>query len=517
MGKLFKNELILFLGIFLLGAFLRLYHLDFPLGLHGDEAWTGIEAQRILATGSIGIWSPGAYGQIAVPFYWTAFIFKFFGASLMSLRFSFTILTVLSLPFFYLFVKELFGKKIALISFFLFCCSRIFIHFGHIAYSVVFLPLFPTLYFFQLMMKRKKVIFAIATGFFLGTAMYGYVGLRLLPVFVGIFFLYTLVSKKFAKVYIKQIVVCFFTFVVVIFPIILFAISQPENFWSRANSISLFSSGGLIHELNGKPNTQWNRIMVFVTSMEKTAGMFNFRGDNDSQDNNDALPVFDLFTGIFFLAGIVIQLKKIKNEQSIFLFLLFLLFLTGSVFTVDAPNFRRVQPAIASAYIFVAIGLIGIEKIAKRFLPSQKNVFVFLLIIATGVIGIVNIDYYFTKQGISSQTKTIFSYRLVKVANVLHTLPQPLYVFFYSDSKSYSYETLRFLVSDIPGENDSKQFGTFSLINTHPFRHVAYVFFPEYEDTFVHVQKMYPGGQASVIQDTDNTLLFYLYFLPSTI
>src|SRR5438045_9389623 len=102
-----KYDFWIFVGIFLLGVCLRLYHLDYPLGLHGDEAWSGIEARRILQTGWIGVWSPSALGQPTAPFYWTALIFKLFGGNLITLRFSFAIELILVLPFFYLIVKEL--------------------------------------------------------------------------------------------------------------------------------------------------------------------------------------------------------------------------------------------------------------------------------------------------------------------------------------------------------------------------------------------------------------------------
>src|SRR5436309_2066706 len=82
-----KKELFSLLGIVLLAAFLRLYALDiYPAGFHGDEAWTGLEARRILTEGTIGVWSIAANGQPALPFYWTAFIFSLFDSTIATTR-----------------------------------------------------------------------------------------------------------------------------------------------------------------------------------------------------------------------------------------------------------------------------------------------------------------------------------------------------------------------------------------------------------------------------------------------
>src|SRR3569833_4235214 len=57
-------EVAAILSVLAIAVFLRAFELTtLPHGLHGDEAATGLEAQRILREGWIGLYSPLALGR----------------------------------------------------------------------------------------------------------------------------------------------------------------------------------------------------------------------------------------------------------------------------------------------------------------------------------------------------------------------------------------------------------------------------------------------------------------------
>lgn len=511
MKKVDKNELIVFLLIFLLGAFLRLYRLDYPLGLHGDEAWTGIEAQRILKEGWIGIWSSSALGQVTLPFYWTAFIFKIFGESLITLRLSFALLNVVALPFFYFVVRLLFNKQVAIVSFFLLAVSRIFIHFSHTAptHALFLVPLFPTLFLLLLAFRTRGRLHAVLAGFFLGISQYFYFGLRILPFFLLILIICQSFQKDFLKKNISNIILIFAVSLLTFLPLGLYFINHTDALFARS-SITLLSSNGIQHARASEYGTL-DYSLIFVEQIKKALSMFLIKGDG--QENYKALPVLDIVSGIFFVMGLLISLKAIKRGSFLFLFLWFIIFLTGTIFTVDAPSFRRVQPSIVASYIFAALGIVGTyHRLRNRF---AKTIFLpLLLIFYLTFVAWTNISN-FTKQAITAETKSAFAYPLIliRIAEYLRSLPQPLYVYFYSSRWPYSYETLRFLTSNIPGEDLYKEFESYSLHNAanNMNTNVVYIFLPEYLDSFYQIQHLYAGGVQKVFKDIDGTLLFTSY------
>lgn len=511
MSRFTKNEFLFFLCIFILGAFLRLYHLDYPLGLHGDEALTGLEASKILKEGPISIWSSSSFGQASFPLYWTAFIFKFFGKNIYSLRLSFTLLSVISLPFFYFSVRCLFSKNIALLAFFLFSIARVPVHFSHIAYASYLMPFLPAIFFLILALKENKMRYFILSGVFVGLSPYFYQGLRIFPIFIILFLFYKFFKKSLSKKYLVNLIIFFITSFVFFLPLGRYSLLHPDTYWSRTESISIFSKQGLKHiQTSYYGNSSFVRILF--KQIKKTGSMFILKGDGDSQDNNQNLPLLDPLSGFFFIIGFCFLLLRSRNDPTIFLYLWFFIFLTGSIFTVDAPNFRRIQPSIAASYVFVALGIIYIYNYLK---PLSKLNHILNLLIAMILVVVTwnNISTYFGQQAISSETKSAFSYQLVKASEFINTIPNS-YVYFYSARWSYHYETLRFLLHDIPGEDRSSQFGTYSLINNNFGKTVVYLFLPDYQDSFFQVQKMYPNGRTIIKKDTDKTILFYSYIIP---
>ena len=108
---LHRWELLLVLLCTGVAAFLRIYRLaDLPPGLHGDEAWTGLDALRIIDEGWIGPYVGSALGQPTGPLYFTAFVFKLSHASLFTLRLSMAILGVATVPLAYLLFRVGFGR-----------------------------------------------------------------------------------------------------------------------------------------------------------------------------------------------------------------------------------------------------------------------------------------------------------------------------------------------------------------------------------------------------------------------
>lgn len=520
MAKFSKKELVIFIGLILLGAVLRLYRLDaYPAGFHGDEGITGLEAKRIIEYGYIGFWSPGALGQAALPFYWTAIFFKIFGESINTARLSFALLTVFWIPFFYLLVRLISSKTTAVVATFLLITGSTPLAFSRRAdFVAMSLSFFPAIFFFLLSLKTNKRIYFILAGIFIGLSYHMYASYWITPIILGVFTIYQILTlkKEFLRKYAKNFALLLVVYFCIASPMIIFAINHPNDIFSRSRMISIFSPQGANHARSYLGNNA-TTFDIFLHNAKATLGMFHLTNDPDSWNNFNNNPLFYPLTGTFFILGLIYCLRKFRDKQFFLIYSFFIIFLFGSIITIDAPNFRRAQPSIYIAYIFVGLGLSVVYDLFLRYFHRFKKIIFVSGVLIVSSIGAYNSWLYFTKYAASQEAKYILSYQLVQISKFLHTLPQDSYVYFYSNRWSYHYEAMRFLLPNIEGEDRSSQFGTYSITNISPKKTLVYLFLPDYADSLPLVQKKYPNGKAIVSKDEDSSILFYAYIIPKNL
>ena len=191
------HNLLLIIAAFI-GAFLRFFELkNFPYGLHGDEAWTGIRAEFIHYNGWIGFFdSTHSIGQWALPEYATV-PFLAINDPILIVRLPSAIAGTLSLIFFYLFLRNTLSKWPALFGL---CMLAIFP--VHILLSRVGFPPMMGFFFFsaglwsfskaaisvQRNARREKLLWSAMAGVLcaLGSISYGAIPVVTVPLFLGL-------------------------------------------------------------------------------------------------------------------------------------------------------------------------------------------------------------------------------------------------------------------------------------------------------------------------------------------
>lgn len=132
---------LLALILALAAAFPRLVYLDrFPPGLQGDEAWMGLEAQRIGEEWWIGTWTPAGWGQPTGAFYVPGLLFRWLPQNVITLRASMALLGILTVPALYLLARSLFGARPAAIAALLLIVSYWHWHYSRTAFSLISAP-----------------------------------------------------------------------------------------------------------------------------------------------------------------------------------------------------------------------------------------------------------------------------------------------------------------------------------------------------------------------------------------
>ena len=233
-----------------MGIFLRFYRLEGFVTFLGDQGRDAIIIKRIITGEHFpAIGAPTSVGQVYLgPFYYYfiapwLLLFKF---QPIGLAFGVAVYSSFYLLVNYFIVKELFNKKIALISTIFLSFSSVLIDFSRFSWNPNLLPLFVllTIYFAIKSLQTNKWHYFFLLGAFLSFSIQlHYLALFLIPA-IGIIFLSSLYKKS-----VKQLISQFHNFLISVLSFIIF--SSPliifdlrHNFLNSKLFLALFKSSG---------------------------------------------------------------------------------------------------------------------------------------------------------------------------------------------------------------------------------------------------------------------------------
>ena len=150
---------ILVLLILALGFFLRIYNIEnTPPGIYPDEAVNGKDAIKAFKNGTYELFYTDNNGREGLFINLIALSFSFFGISILALKLPSIVFGTLTILGVYLLSKELFNKRLALISSFLLAISFWAINFSRIAFRAVMLPMLLVFSFYFIFrgLRTKK-------------------------------------------------------------------------------------------------------------------------------------------------------------------------------------------------------------------------------------------------------------------------------------------------------------------------------------------------------------------------
>lgn len=238
---------------FIIGVFLRLYKLDGFTTFLGDQGRDAIVIKRILTLEHFpAIGAPTSIGQVYLgPFYYyfiTPWLW-FFRFNPIGLAFGVAVFSSIYLLINYFIAKELFGKKIALISTIFLSFSSVLIDFSRFSWNPNLLPLFTllTVYFVIKSLKTNKWYFFALSGAFISFSIQlHYLALFLIPP-IAILLINNLIKiiKQSNNETMKQLnnyLFMFFSFLFFSSPLIIFDLRH--NFLNSKLFLALFKSSG---------------------------------------------------------------------------------------------------------------------------------------------------------------------------------------------------------------------------------------------------------------------------------
>ena len=405
-----------FLLIFILTAALRLIALpNVPPGLQHDEVFHGHDAVTVLL-GYRPLYFTSNAGNEPLFIYLMSLTIGLFGNNEWGIRLAAVSCGLLTLLFTYLWIRRAYTDRIALIaaafmavSFWPLFLSRV----GLRAASVPMLAALTAWLLFEALQRRQRRWFVLA-GIALGVSLYTYPAARTLPI---VFLLFWLLTSILSRKLNKSLLMTLLTALIVFAPLGVVIATQPQA------DVRLQQLGGPVQEaLNGN----FEPVLHYTLD---TLGMFNIAGDPIARYNLPGRPVFDLVTGLLFLGGLLIALRKWREPRNLFVLLWLPIGLLPSMLSDSAPSFLRASASLPVAFLFPALAL---EWLIDRASLRQHGKPIALILIAGLIVftGVLTIRDYFFVWPARSDVREVYRSDLAAAANWIEQQPggQPIVI-----------------------------------------------------------------------------------------
>jgi 4-amino-4-deoxy-L-arabinose transferase-like glycosyltransferase len=284
------------LALMLIAGALRFYELGaWPPGLYHDEAYNGLDALRVLA-GDRPLYFAANHGREPLFIYLVSLSVDWLGRSVYAVRLPSAIIGTLLIPAAYWMARELFGRRVGLLTAALAAITLWPLHLSLISFRAGSLPLFIALSIGAGVhaYRSGRAWHWIVAGIFYGLSFYTYLASRFTPIALLLLLVLILIMRSNRRLW-RNLIIFAITVAIVLTPLIITGLTQWEVVMGRPGDLSIFNPT-INH---GDP------LGTLVRSTANAAGMFFWRGDRIPRHNVPYRPVFDPILVIFFALGLI--------------------------------------------------------------------------------------------------------------------------------------------------------------------------------------------------------------------
>ena len=362
---------LLVLAVFGLLAYFRFSHLaEVPFGMWSDHAEKYLDIVDIL-NGQTSIFFPRNTGREPAQFYLAAAAIKWLGAdfSFLTLKSITALAGLLTLPYIYLFGREVGGRRVGLFAMFLAgvalwpnLVARIGLrHVFHIFFVA------PVLYYMVRGFKTRKQNDFVLTGVFMGLSPYGYTASRIIPLVFGlglVLYLAHRISRGHRTKSLAWFGIATLLAIVVAVPLLHVASELPDEVLYR----SLTRISGSERPLSGPA------LELFMGNMWNAFRMFSWDFGQLWILSLPGRPALDWVIGALFHLGlvlVVVRYLKGRDWVDLFLVLSIPILLLPSVLSLAFPG-ENPHPSRAGGAIIPVFTIAGIA-LASVWSWSQRS------------------------------------------------------------------------------------------------------------------------------------------------
>jgi hypothetical protein len=371
---------LLVLAVFGLMAYFRFSHLDeVPYAMWSDHAEKYLDIVDVL-NGWTSIFFTRNAGREPIQFYATAAAIKWFGASFsyLTLKSITALAGLLTLPFMYLFGKEVGGKWTGLAAMALAGVAFWPNILARVGMRLPFFPLLlaPALYYMVHGFKNRKQNDFVLTGIFVGLSVYGYTSARITPLVIGLglaLYLAHRVSRGHRVQTLWWVGIAALIATVVAIPFLRVTFDLQDAVFYR----TLTRMSAAERPLPGEP------LELFLKNMWNALRMFTWDFGNTWILAPPGRPALDWVSGALFHFGLVIVVVRYLKSRSwvdLFLVLSIPVLLLPSVlalaFPIENPHPSRAGGAIIPVFTIAGIALASIWRWSQRSfdVPWSKRI-----------------------------------------------------------------------------------------------------------------------------------------------
>ena len=342
-------EILLVLAITAFGFVLRFFDLEaIPPFVHGDEAYFGLDAIKVLQGQISNLFGTGFQDIPILSLVHQAVVMRWFGADLFGLRLSSVITGTLTIPLLYLLARLMVSRPVALFVAFLLAVSSWDIHFSRVGLDNVQVspPQVMAAYLLLHAMRTRQHLDFGLCGLATGLCIYLYYSGRIVPIIVGVFLIYKLLTERaFLRQTGVQVAVLILATFVIAAPQLGYYVARSHSFVAHMRGV--FIGNNLLHASGGDPNA--TLADVLPNQVRRMLLGYNYYPDTSGQyGTHQAL--LDSATALLFLIGLGYAMAHLRQEGYALLVIWFwCVFVFAGVLIVGPPNAPRllgVLPAL---------------------------------------------------------------------------------------------------------------------------------------------------------------------------
>jgi len=365
-------------SIILFGAILRFWRLEGLFdGVFWDEAYKGLDAIAIREYGERPIFLNWNAGREALVAYLVAGFSFFTGYSGYTVRAVEATAGVATLVFFYLFVRQIFNHKIALLSLFLFTVSKYHIIYSRYGLRVNLILLFETatLYFLArgINVTKNRYAYFVLAGLAGGLGFYTYIPYRIFPLVV-LAFLLDRGNRIKLRANIAPLAAALVVSAIVVAPLAQHYIENRQSFTDRMARTAVWAT---TKKTEPKPLP----VVLFVSAQD-TLAMWTFKGDSMERQNVGEEQALSSFSTAFFLLGFVLFAANFRKPYAPFFLVYFFIGVLPAILAESAPHASRNLGALPAAIVFTSFGILT----AIRFFSQLTGRILFMIVISGNLI-----------------------------------------------------------------------------------------------------------------------------------
>ena len=525
----------------LLSLVLRVAALDsVPYTLGGDEAWHGLLARQVLAG---QIQNPFTMGYMSMPtaFYWPlSWSLWLVGDTVTGLRLPAALVGTITVPIFYLFARDLWGRRTALLGSTFLAAYDYHVHFSRLGANNVWDPLFVILALWaldrglrgnpsrpadngeqsqeegSLDTSSSRYRYFLLAGLVMGVSTLFYTGARLLPYLVGIYVVFVWLQRRREAARLGlHVVLLVLAYVTVAGPMLSYAQSHPNEWNARLNQVGIIQSGWLEREpeLTGE-----STVHILAEQFLRAAGAFHYFPDRTAWYGAER-PLLDFLAGAFAVLGMAWAVAHWRDRRYFLVLIWFWsVIITGGMLTESPPSSQRLVIAIPAVALLVAFGLDHTVRLICRLLDIGRTRENLALGVLITLLAMSSTYFYFVEftptrryGSANGETATMMGHYLGELEG------EPQAYLFGAPSIYWKFGTMPFMAPRVQGIDvveplDGPPDFAAGIADTAG-RGPVFLFIPERSGELVWVQQAFPGGKLREFNDRAGRLRFVAYEL----